>query len=119
MQKLKKFIPSNEDDDSRLVWKGDPITISLPIDQEKRIVFPVNVTVDLKGALNTDQLRILNDDKSIYLTALKAFQNTRIYVSLKDSGEVLLIDLATSDRALSTTQYVDIKPYSSVVKATN
>jgi integrating conjugative element protein (TIGR03749 family) len=107
MQKLKKYFP--EDDTSHLAWKGDPISITLPVNKEKRIVFPNTVSVDAKGALTADQLRILDNDKSLYLTALKSFPITRIYVTLKDSGEVILIDLITNDNASNTTQQIDIK----------
>jgi hypothetical protein len=63
------YFPS--DDSEHLKWKGDPIALSLPLNKEKRVVFNEKVSVDLKGALNTDQLRILNNDKSLYLRLFK------------------------------------------------
>lgn len=108
MQKLQHYFPA-QDDGTHLVWKGDPLSIALPLNQEKRIVFPSKVLPDLKGALSTDQLRIINDDKSLYLTALKPFSTTRIFVTLQDTGEVLMIDLATDDKASQTITYIDIK----------
>jgi integrating conjugative element protein (TIGR03749 family) len=107
MQKLKKYFPT--DDVSHLMWKGDPIIIGLPINKEKRIVFSSPVSVDVKGALSADQLRLLNNNKSIYLTALKSFQTARIYVTLKDSNEVVLIDLVTDEHASNAMQQIDIK----------
>ena len=107
MQKLKKYFP--EDDTSHLAWKGDPISIVLPVNKEKRIIFPNTVSVDAKGALTADQLRILDNNKSLYLTALKSFSVTRIYVTIKDSGEVVLIDLMTNENASNNTQQIDIK----------
>ncbi len=107
MQKLKKYFP--EDDTSHLAWKGDPISITLPVNKEKRIIFPNTVSVDAKGALTADQLRILDNDKSLYLTALKSFPVTRIYVTVKDSGEVVLIDLMTNENSSNNTQQIDIK----------
>jgi integrating conjugative element protein (TIGR03749 family) len=107
MQKLKKYFPA--DDISHLVWKGDPISVLLPINKEKRIIFPTSVTVDVKSALSLDQLRILNNDKSLYLTALKSFPTTRIYITLKESGEVVLVDLSTGENANNTTQEITIK----------
>jgi hypothetical protein len=80
IQKLKKYFP--EEGSDRLTWKGDPLSIDLPINKEKRIVFPNSVSVDVKSALTADQLRILNNDKSLYLTALKSFPTTRIYITL-------------------------------------
>ena len=113
MQKLKKYFP-NEDvsapiSDNHFVWKGDPIAIRLPLNQEKRLVFPTHVTVDVKGALSSDQLQITNNDQSLYLKALKAFDSTRVYVTLADSQEVVLIDLSTSDKANAETANIDIQ----------
>jgi integrating conjugative element protein (TIGR03749 family) len=107
MQKLKKYFPT--DDTNHLAWKGDPISITLPVNKEKRLIFPSSVSVDLKSALTSDQLRILNNDKSIYLTALKPFSTTRIYVTIKDSGEVVLIDLTVNENAANETQQIEIK----------
>lgn len=107
MQKLKKYFPT--DDVDHLIWKGDPITVSIPINKEKRLIFPDAITVDVKGALTADQLRVLNNNKALYLTALKGFSQTRIYVTLKTSGEVILIDLVTDEKASNTTQQITLK----------
>jgi integrating conjugative element protein (TIGR03749 family) len=117
MQKLKKYFPT--DDVGHLVWKGDPISVSLPVNKEKRIIFPNAVSVDVKGALTADQLRVLNNDKSLYLTALKSFQTTRIYVTLKESGEVILIDLVTDESASNGTQEINVKPKNNITIASN
>ncbi len=105
MAKLKQYFPA--DDNTHYIWKGDAITITLPLNQEKRIIFPSKITPDLKGALTTDQLRIINDDKLIYLTAKKSFSNIRMYVTVNNSNEVVLIDLSTNDKASNTAAYVD------------
>lgn len=107
MQKLKKYFPA--DDTDHLSWKGDPITIMLPIGNEKRIVFTDRVSVDIKETLNSDQLRVLNNDKSLYLTALKPFPKSRIFITTKETGTVLLVDLVTSPEATNATQYIDIE----------
>jgi integrating conjugative element protein (TIGR03749 family) len=106
MQKLKKDFPVDEV--SHQVWKGDPIFIQLPLNKEKRIIFPSHVLVDLKGAINTEQLRLINNDKSVYFTALQSFPRTRIYVT-QENGEVILLDLSVDDSASSATQMIDIK----------
>lgn len=114
MQKLKKYFPVDDETD-HLIWKGDPITIKLPMGKEKRIIFPTRISADIKNALTTDQLRLLNNDKSLYFTAIQSFPLTRIFVSLKDTGEVLLIDLATDDHASNSSQYIDIKKNNEVI----
>lgn len=117
MQKLKKYFPT--EDTSHLTWKGDPISIALPVNKEKRIVFSMPVSIDVKSALTSDQLRILNNNKSVYLTALKPFEKTRIYVTLKETGEVVLIDLITSDDATDATQQIDAKQNKAVISTTS
>lgn len=108
IQKLKHYFPS-QDDSTHHTWKGDPISILLPVKVEKRIVFPVHVVVDAKGSLTADQLRIINNNMSVYLTALKPFSKTRLYVTLQDTNEVVLLDLATSDNASKDTAYIDVQ----------
>jgi integrating conjugative element protein (TIGR03749 family) len=108
MQKLKMYFP-NDAGDNHFVWNGDPIPLNLPIGKEKRLVFPTQVTVDVKGALTSDQLQIIDNDKSLYLTALKPFSHTRVYVTLNNSQEVVLFDLQSSEQGSTATTYVDIK----------
>jgi integrating conjugative element protein (TIGR03749 family) len=108
MKKLKNYFPA-QDDSPHFVWNGDPIAIQLPLNKEKRIVFPSHITVDVKGQLTTDQLHILNNDKSIYITALKPFPSIRVYVTLQTTNEVVLMDLSTDDKASTQTTYIDIK----------
>lgn len=103
--KLKHYFPET-DSHTAHVWDGTPMTITLPLNQEKRIVFPAQVTVDIRGSLTTDQLRIINNDRSVYLTALKAFPTTRIYVTLTESNKIVLVDLTTDANASNTTDYI-------------
>lgn len=105
MAKLKQYFPA--DDNTHYIWKGDAIAITLPLNQEKRIIFPSKVTPDLKGALTTDQLRIINDDKSLYLTAKKPFSNIRMYVTVENSNQVILMDLSTDQKANNSAAYID------------
>lgn len=106
MKKLQRYFPA--DDSTHLIWDGTPIAVALPVGKEKRLIFPANVTADVNGALNADQLKLLNNDKSLYFTALKPFQTTRIYVTLKTTGEVLLIDLSTEEHTSNVSQYIDM-----------
>lgn len=105
--KEKKHISLEEN--TPLVWKGDALFVPLPLAQEKRLIFPARVTVDIKSALTTDQLRIINDNKSIYLTALKDFSKTRLYITLQESGDVILVDILTEKNASSASQHINIK----------
>lgn len=108
MQKLKQYFPEEDKDHKNLVWQGDPLTISLSKNKEKRLIFPSQVLVDVKGNLKTDQLRLINNNKSLYLTSLSAFPKTRINITLQDSGEVILIDLVVDEHASQATQSIQV-----------
>lgn len=110
MQKLAKYFP--DDDQSHLIWQGDPLQIDLPINHEKRIIFSEPTIIDFKGALLTDQIRTIHDGKSLYLTALKPFPKTRMYVTLQNSDQVLLVDLVTNNKAANSPTYVNAPNHS-------
>ena len=72
--------------------------MTLPLHQEQRLIFPEPVQVDVNGQLTTDQLRIINDHQTVYLTALTSFEKTtRIYVTLKQTGQIIFLDVSTSE----------------------
>ena len=105
MQKLKKYFPA--EDPTHYAWNGETISIALPLNQEKRLMFPSKITPDLKGALTTDQIRLINDDQSLYLTAKKPFSAIRMYVTVENSHQVILMDLSTDDKANATPVSID------------
>jgi integrating conjugative element protein (TIGR03749 family) len=107
IQKLRTYLPS-DDESTPLVWKGESLSIMLPLHAEKRLVFPEPIEANLNSALNNDQLRIINNDQSLYLTALKLFGVTRMYVTLKNSNKIILLDVSTSDTASSTMRTIKI-----------
>lgn len=104
-QKLQPYFPSGELA-ARLVWKGEPLHVPLTIDHEQRLIFSEPVQADLNGQLTTDQLRLINNEKSLYFTALKAFPATRLYVTLKKSGQILFIDLSTTKKTTPFEQKI-------------
>lgn len=110
MKKLQQYFPNQESDDqkSSLVWNGNPLKITLPLNKEKRIIFQDQVLPDLKGQLTTDQLRLYNDNKSLYLTALKPFASTRLFVTEESTGDVILIDLSTDKEASAAPTNIDL-----------
>jgi integrating conjugative element protein (TIGR03749 family) len=114
MQKLKQYFP--EEENTHLVWKGEVLQMTLTLNQEKRLIFSSNVTPDLKGALMTDQLDIINDNKSLYLTAKKPFSHVRMFVSLENTNQVILMDLSTQEKGNkeeNNTVYIDLPRLSS------
>lgn len=122
IQTLKALYPISDDELVPLVYQGDPLKIALPVGKEKRLVFAEPIQVDVNGKLTTEQLRVLNNDQSLYLTAQKSFDATRIYVTLKNSQQIILLDLATSEQASIATRTITLAPKkspqsSSVVEA--
>ncbi len=79
-----------------LIWQGDPLPLHLSLNREQRLIFPESVQVDVNGQLTTEQLRIINDHRNVYLTAFTTFpKTTRIYVTLKESGRIIFFDVDT------------------------
>src|SRR5262245_3465640 len=108
IQTLKKHFPT-VDENIPIVWQGDPIAMTLPIGQEKRLMFPEPIQADLNSQLTTDQLDIINNHQSLYLTAKKDFPATRMYVTLKNSHEIILMDVSTSKDATPSPRVITIK----------
>jgi len=105
---LSTFSLGASAESAHLIWKGDPLVINLAPDLERRVVFPDSVTVDVKNALTTDQIKLLNNDGSLYLTALKPFSKSRIFVTQKSTGKVMLVDLVTDKLASNKKVTIDI-----------
>jgi len=94
-QALRDALPQDTESITTLIWQGNPLTLTLPLHQETRLLFSEPVQVDVNGQLTTEQLRIINDHQTVYLTALKAFDNTRLYMTLKNSGQIIFLDIST------------------------
>ena len=91
-----------------LQWQGDPLSHSLTFGPGKTMIFSEPVQVDLAGRLTTEQLRIINHDRSLYLTALKVIPRTRLSILLKDSQKIMLVDIETADQANAKCQVIRI-----------
>lgn len=107
IEKLKAYFPQRKNINT-LRWQGEALNITLPLNQEKRLIFPSSVTVDVKGALTSDQLLIVNNNRSVYLTALKDFPKTRLYITLANSKAVAFIDIEPSTQADNATLTIDV-----------
>lgn len=110
IEKLHTYL-STEEENTPLTWKGDPLSIMLPLNSEKRIIFPEPIEANINGTLNSDQLRIINNEQSLYLTALKPFNMARIYVILKNSNKIILLDISTSDKSTNMTRTVKLESF--------
>lgn len=111
-QALRTALPHDSQITTHWIWEGNPLTLTLPLHQEKRLVFPEPVQVDVNGQLTTDQCHVINDHQSVYLTALKSFeQKTRLYITLKNSHQIIFLDVMTDDHVNN-----NISPTADVIK---
>lgn len=94
---LRASLPSQTEASDTWIWQGEPLTIGLQLHRETRLLFPEPIQVDVNGDLSTNQLRVINDHNTLYLTALKTFDKTRLYITLKNSGQIIFLDVATFD----------------------
>lgn len=105
-----------------VIWDKAPIQMSLPIGQERMITFPTQVVVDVDDSghpLTSDELKMLNNDGTLYLTANKDFTTTRLYVKevtgTEDKtgnaifGDTILLDITPTDNADDTPMIVVTK----------
>lgn len=109
-QALIAALPQDTERMTTMTWQGNPLSITLSLGQEQRLIFSEPVQVDVNGQLTTAQLRVINDHQTVYLTALQHFKKTtRMYVTLKKSGQIIFLDLTTPASAkLNTKQIIQI-----------
>ena len=84
-----------------MVWEKVPLSIELPIKQERLIQFPQNIKIidqNLSPALD-----VLKVKSSLYLKAQDAFKQARIIVQLIPDGEVIILNLNASEQFTNTT----------------
>ncbi len=84
-----------------LVWEKVPLTVELPIKQERLIQFPQTIKIiDQQLSQNLDVLKVKG---SLYLKAQDAFKQARIIVQLIPDGEVIILNLKADADYNNTT----------------
>lgn len=82
-----------------VIWDRIPISIDLPVSEERIIAFSEPVTIhNTDHRLTTEQVTILNNNGTLYITAKDEFGPVRVSATLK-SGEVILLDLSAKKNA--------------------
>ena len=93
-------VVANQEHSEHVVWNKEPISFIVPLNTERMITFPEPVTLhNMDPTLTTDKVSILNNAGTLYIKAKKTFDPIRISVVLKQSGEVILIDLSAAPNA--------------------
>jgi len=85
---------SHASDVEHIVWDRSPIQIVLPVGQERRIDFPVPIHLEMPRALQDASKPIqIREDGSVYWTAIKPFEKTRVKV-LTHTGYSYFLDVS-------------------------
>lgn len=85
------------------VWNKVPINVSLPVGRERLLSFPEAVQFGYdKSVLTPDLLSVQNVNQTLYLVAQQPFESQRVYVQLKQSGELILLNLSALPNADDT-----------------
>lgn len=86
---------STQTQDEHVVWNKLPIQFSVPVNQERLISFPDHVKVmNTDESLTQEKVSILNNAGTLYIKAHTTFDPVRLRVILKETGEVILLDLS-------------------------
>ncbi len=100
-----------------VVWNGLPISFIAPVGQERILKFPGAVALNNSNPkLTTDKVSILNNAGFLYITAKKTFAPIRIPFVIKQSGEVVLVDLSAQTNGNDTPVSVVLRSQASKVK---
>lgn len=78
-----------------LRWQRLPLPVALPLGQERIVFVDRNVRVGTPASLQ-GKLRVQSVAGAVYLKALEPIDPTRIQLQDKESGEIILLDIATS-----------------------
>lgn len=84
--------------DEIMKWERVPLQIPLKTNSERVIFVDKNVRVGFPPALN-DKLRVQSTGGAVYLKASSEFPLTRLQLQDMESGEVILLDVRTTDTA--------------------
>lgn len=78
-----------------VTWDGTPISIMVPVGEERLISFAKPVEFkNMNPALTSDKVAITNNNGTLYIRALQPFSPIRTYVSVKSSGQIVYLDLS-------------------------
>ena len=101
MSSLNSFADSTP---IKMVWDKIPLDIVLPVGKQRLVSFPDKVAFALPSSMKS-LLNIQNDNKTLYITATKAFP-VRQFIVKTSSNKVIIINLSASINA--SQQMIDV-----------
>ena len=102
---------------NRMVWKGDPLRVTLSKNVEQRLTFPDAkiLWADVPNKLR-DKLTTQIVGNNVYWTAKGPFKRQRITLGEEGSNKIYLLDVSASNRKIKTARIVVMQgrdPYAS------
>lgn len=84
-----------------VVWDKTPVTIILPVGEERMIQFPLAISI-VDSQLDND-MGIMKLQDALYLSAPAPFASKRLVVQLMPEGEVIVLNISAREDATDTT----------------
>ncbi len=84
------------------VWDKTPIRITLPLNEERLIRFPLAVSI-VDSELDDESAGVMKAQDALYLNAHKAFTNKRLVVQLMPNGEAIILSVSASSESTNAT----------------
>ena len=84
-----------------LVWDRTPIRITLPLNQERLIRFPLAVRI-VDSELD-EKVAVMKAQDALYFNAHTSFANKRLVVQLMPYGEAIILSLSASEKVVTAT----------------
>ena len=84
-----------------VIWDKTPIRITLPMNQERLVRFPLAVSI-VDSELD-DTVGVMKAQDALYFNAHKPFANKRLVVQLMPYGEAIILSLSASDELSAAT----------------
>lgn len=86
-----------------IVWKKIPLRVVLPVGEERILRFPGHVQFAYnKQRLTPAVFHMQNVNGTLYLVAKQAFAPQRVFVQMKATGELIIVDLSAQSGADDT-----------------
>lgn len=89
-------------------WQRTPLQIDLNLDQERIIFVDRNIKVGYPPTLD-NKLRIQNAGGVLYLKALEPFQKTRLQLQDLSNGEIILLDVISTQNSQKNSALEPVK----------
>lgn len=93
-----KMINSTEITTEHVLWDKTPIKFNVPTGQERMITFPDAITLtNTDPSLTREKVSLIADAGTLYVRAKETFSPVRVQVKLMTEGQIILLDLSSTE----------------------